>query len=66
MTLSLILISAGVGAGLSWFSCRKQIADLEFEKEMVLDFNEKLTRDRDEIEHHDCQWKEEEWPEVVG
>lgn len=30
---------------------RKRISDLKFDKEMLLDFNEKLIRDRDEIEN---------------
>lgn len=33
-----------------WLICRRKISDLEFDKEILLDFNEKLMRDRDELE----------------
>ena len=39
---------------MGYVPCRRDwkrvVSDLEFDKEMLLGFNEKLTRDRDEIE----------------
>ena len=68
-----------VGSIVGYFLCRRDwkrvVSDLEFEKEMLLDFNEKLIRDRDQIEQRyemavrayvghldnfDCQWKKED------
>lgn len=45
---------------------QKRIAQLEFDKEMLLDFNEKLIRDREEVESR-CVLipKDEDWPEIV-
>jgi hypothetical protein len=52
----MILLLTGIflGSLLGYLLCRlgekAKIANLEFDKEMLLDFNEKLIRDRDEIE----------------
>jgi hypothetical protein len=49
-TLEIIFVSGSigilVGMGIMWWRVRK----LEFDKEILLDFNERLIADRDEVE----------------
>lgn len=52
--MALFFIGLFLGSIVGYFLCRRiwkgVVSNLEFDKEMLLDFNEKLIRDRDEIE----------------
>lgn len=53
-SVTLFFIGILLGSLVGYLLCRRYwkrvVSDLEFDKEMLLDFNEKLIRDRDEIE----------------